>query len=364
MNIVIMALGAERREKNQHLQNLVSRLATRPGITLTVACLENSFLADLAAKYNLEVISCKSGGFGWLRSRMKLNWRLRNPSSPQLIQCFDQKSLALATQVAAKKDHLNIIYSALLPEAITDKQILENIHLVGAVVADTKEISDIVASHGFLRSSIFIIPGCIDAGLYAERRPRKDGRVIFACGDPLEEGRGYDQLLQGLAYLYGYEEMPSWELRIASGGPMFDSFLAKAAELHVDSRLAIFGGFHGPDILRDCDIMVCPSGEGMGSSLSVKEGWAAGLAVVCSDVKANQELVQNGKNGLMFQNQNADDLASKMYTLAKDSALRDSMAESGKACIKEYSCDALLHKHMALYQKILGQEAKLDSLDI
>lgn len=358
-----MDLSAGRREKTRHLQSLVPLLAARPDIKLLLACRENSVLSELAEKHKLDTIICKSGS-GALMTRLKLGWRLRKPSEPWLLQCFDQQALALAMRVAAKKNHLNIIYSALRPEGVNSKRVTDNLHLVGAVIADTRHIADIMVSHGFLQSTIFVIPSCIDISSYPARRPRDDGRIIFACSDPLEENRGYEQLLQGMAYLYGYENMPPWEVRIAAEGPMFEAFLEKARELHVDSRLAIFGGMNGPDILRDCEIMITPANKNDGASLSIKEGWAAGLAVICSDLSSNRELVTDGKNGLLFQNDNPADLADKMHKLAKDADRRAALAESGRASLADYNCERILQGHLILYNKILGQEANLGSLKI
>lgn len=364
MNIVIMDLGPARREKDQHLRNLALSLAAKPGVKLLLVVREGSLLDDLANEHGLESIACKSGGAGGIASRIKLNWRLRKADTPWLIHCFDQKSLKLATRVADKKDHLNIIFSALRPAPITDKKILENLHLIGAVVADTREIAELMASCGFLPSGIFVIPGCINPDSYPDRRERGDGRAVFSCSDTLEPGRGYDLLLESLALLFEYEDMPAWEVRIANGGPMFESFLQQAEERKVLSRLAVFGGFPGPEILRDCDVMISPASQPEGSSLSIKEGWACGLAVLCSDIAAHKELVDNGENGLTFQSGNPAELAEKMYTLAKDPALRQSLSQAGKSSLKEYRCEALLAQHLAIYQKFLGQETKLDALDI
>lgn len=364
MNILVMDLGTEKREKTQHLQNIVSGLAGRPGVRLIVVCQDGSMLASYAKEKGLEAIVGKPGKLGGLLFRLRLHWRLRKPDEPWLLHCHDEKSFVLAIQIANKKEHLNIIYSALLPEPVTNKRILDNIHLVSAVIAGTKEIADVMSSCGFLPSSLFVIPGCVDAAQYKTRQDRNDSRVVFACSDSLDSERGYDQLLQALAYLYGYDNMPPWELRITSGGPMFETLLERAHELHVDSRLSIFGGLNGPDILSNCDLMIAPADYGEGSSLTIKEGWASGMPVICSDIPAHRELVQNGLNGVLFQNKNPADLAEKMQQLALNPVLRTRLSEAGSASLKHYSCEAMLHKHMALYNKILGQEQRLDSLDI
>lgn len=358
-----MDLGAERREKTQHLQILIPRLAVRQDIKLLLFCRADSTLSGLAGEHGLEAINCKNARAGGLFARLRLGWRLRKPGEPWLMQCFDQESLGLAMRVAAKKNHLNIIYSMLRPESIIDKKITENLHLVGAVAAATEQIAESVVSQGFQRSSVFVFPGCIDASAYPARRPHGEGRVIFACSDTLEEDRGYDQLLQGMAALYRHENMPPWELRIAGGGPMFETFLEKAKELNVDSRLAIFGGFNGPDILRDCDVMIAPANRDDGSSLSIKEAWAAGLALICSDLASHREMVTDGKNGLLFQNGNPVDLAAKMYKLSTDPDLRAALEKAGRASLAGYTCENMLQKHLELYQNMLGQPAGLDYLN-
>lgn len=362
-----MDLGDAGREKSRHMHDLVVRLAAREGVRLVLACQSGSPLAALAREKGIELVSCSASGAGALASRLKLNWRLRKPENPWIINAFDQKALSLAIKVAAKKDHVNIVYSALRPEAFMDKLILENIHLVSAVTAETKHIAEHMVPYGFLKSSIFIIPSGIDPDIYEQRCQRSGelaGRVLFACADPLEEGRGYEELADGLAALYAHDGLPPWELRIAASGPLFEAFLAKAQELNADSRLGIFGGVAPELILPGCDVLIDPSLESTGSSLSIKEGWAMGLAVICSDSAANRELVEHGENALIFEGGNAADLAEKMAELAQNPALREALARGGQSALIEHSSDKTAQAHLALYAKILGQDAKINALNI
>lgn len=367
MNILIMTLGGAQREKKLHMHELVLRLALREDVKLVVASSPNSPLAALAREKGIEFISCHASGAGALASRLKLLWRLRKPETPWIIHAFDQDALSLGIKVASKKGHINIVYSAFKPELFREKQILENIHLINAVVTETKHTAEHITPYGFIRSSIFVIPSGINPDLYQQRfsRPEKpDDCVLFASSAPLEEGRGYEELAEGLAALYAHDDLPRWEFRIAASGPLFDSFLAKAEALNADARLGIFDEALAQQILPDCDIFIDPALESTSSSLNIKEGWAMGLPVICSDSSANRELVEHGKNALLFEGGNAADLAAKMAQLAKNPILREELARGGQDALPQHSLDKVAQAHLALYTKIIGENTKLAALDM
>lgn len=85
--------------------------------------------------------------------------------------------------------------------------------------------------------------------------------------------------------------------------------------------------------LRDfaaLDILVVPSAHGEGSSGVIKEGWVTGIPVVCSDLPANEELVQNEMNGLVFRNGDFEHLATQIKRLQEEPALVASLVERGR----------------------------------
>ncbi len=363
MHILLMDLGPADREKKRHLAQLAALFQNSGNHVPFILCREGSHLQNFARQSGLDALTARDSFLSRIVLRLKLGWRLRNNSSPWVLQCFDPASFALALRLARKKDHVHVVYAALSPECPAIKKLEEKLHLVSAVITSTREIADKFAEHGFLPSRMFTIYNCIDASEYEHRQPRGDGRTIFACSDSLERGYGYDTLTQALSCLLKNSQMPPWELRIAGGGALFDEFLEQAVALGVDGRIAIFGKEHGADILKDCDILVAPSGDKQ-AGLAIKEGWASGLPVVCADAPGNMELVEDGANGVLFEGGNPESLAEKMHALAVNEPLRRKLAQAGFESLENYGCDAMLQKHLEVFSRISKEYNVLESADI
>lgn len=85
-------------------------------------------------------------------------------------------------------------------------------------------------------------------------------------------------------------------------------------------------------ILAASDIFVFPSKyEGLGGSLI--EAQAAGLPIVCSNIKVFEEVVDADCNALVYQLGDTADLAQKLLTLIQNETLRETM---GKASLQNF----------------------------
>lgn len=79
-------------------------------------------------------------------------------------------------------------------------------------------------------------------------------------------------------------------------------------------------------ILAASDIFVFPSKyEGLGGSLI--EAQAAGLPIVCSNIKVFEEVVNKTENALMYQLGDSDDLARKLLKVINSKELREKMGK-------------------------------------
>lgn len=87
------------------------------------------------------------------------------------------------------------------------------------------------------------------------------------------------------------------------------------------------------EILAASDVFVFPSKyEGLGGSLI--EAQAAGLPIICSNIKVFGEVVNEGENALMYQLGNSDDLAEQLLKVIHSKELRSKM---GKASLQNFN---------------------------
>ncbi len=99
------------------------------------------------------------------------------------------------------------------------------------------------------------------------------------------------------------------------------------------------------------DVLVVPSIWLENSPLVVHEAFMAGVPVVASRIGGLADLVQHGRNGLLFEPGNADSLAAALHALIADPALLHRLREA-QTDVKSIECDAL--EWDAAYGDVLG----------
>ena len=95
--------------------------------------------------------------------------------------------------------------------------------------------------------------------------------------------------------------------------------------------------------LSQCSVFVLPSYH-EGLPRSVIEAMSVGRAIITTDVPGCRETVEDGVNGFLVPRADSEALAQKMICLAKDGALRSSMAEqSVKICSEKFEVSKVNH---------------------
>lgn len=124
-------------------------------------------------------------------------------------------------------------------------------------------------------------------------------------------------------------------------------------------RLIVTGGIapeEMPHAYAAAEISVLPScHEPFG--LTCLESWAAGTALVCSDVGGPGWLLQGEKEGLLFPVGDASRLGGILEQLLSDPERRRQLAEAGKArVVREFSWKKRAANLSALYEELLEKK--------
>lgn len=102
------------------------------------------------------------------------------------------------------------------------------------------------------------------------------------------------------------------------------------------------------------DIFVFPSlWEGL--PITLIEAMASGCCILASNIEANKELLEDGKNGLLFDTNSPEDYYKKLTRLMNDDALRNEFANNALNASKQYSEEDMTRKVEEIYLKILHQ---------
>jgi len=175
-----------------------------------------------------------------------------------------------------------------------------------------------------------------------------DGQLLILTPARLDEQKGHRVLLRAAT------EVPGAIFALAGEGPERAELEALARELGVADRVRFLG--HRTDIaelLAACDAFVLPSLY-EGSSLAVLEAMAARRPVLSSAIGGTDELIEDGRDGLLVPPDNAEALAAAMRRLLGDNSLREAIATRGREKVERmFSPHALASGVEAAYEELL-----------
>lgn len=143
---------------------------------------------------------------------------------------------------------------------------------------------------------------------------------------------------------------PNAHLFICGDGPEESSLHSYAEKLGVNNQVH-FLGFR-KDIYELCgaaDIFAMASTQ-EGLSVAVMEAMACELPLVVSDIRGNNELIDNGRGGYLVDPQNSNEFAEKIKRLVNDKMLREEYGRYNHNKIQGYGIDSVMEQITALYK--------------
>ena len=104
------------------------------------------------------------------------------------------------------------------------------------------------------------------------------------------------------------------------------------------------------DIISQLDFVVHASRlEGL--PLTPIETFSQGKTIIASDISGNNEVIEDGRTGLLFENENSEQLAEKILLLVEDISLRETLEKNAFTIYQEkYSYSEFLKKYNKIYQ--------------
>ena len=103
------------------------------------------------------------------------------------------------------------------------------------------------------------------------------------------------------------------------------------------------------NLLKSVDLVVLSS-HYEGLSLASVEGMASGKPFLASNVPGLRDVVEGA--GLLFEQGNAEELASKIIELMHNSELYKQIANTCQERAQQYDVQVMVNKHIQLYQEV------------
>lgn len=147
-----------------------------------------------------------------------------------------------------------------------------------------------------------------------------------------------------------------WGLVLLGEGPDYDSLSNQINALNLAAQVKLMPSrpwYQVPDILALSDVLVLPSlSEPWG--LVVNEAMACGMPVVVSDrCGCAADLVQESKNGFVFDPRNQSQLIDLLLRFMHNELDQAAMQEASRQIIAPYSPEAVAHDMLAGIHKVM-----------
>ena len=139
---------------------------------------------------------------------------------------------------------------------------------------------------------------------------------------------------------------------IAGTGPLFDSLKEKIKSLNLQSCIALLG--HRSDVkelLKCADIFVHPA-KREGLPVALMEAMASGVPVICSKIRGNVDLIDDGKGGILCGVDSVDDYVKGIRNLIDNGQMRREFVQYSDKKIKDFSLSVVDRKMRAIYSSI------------
>ncbi len=173
----------------------------------------------------------------------------------------------------------------------------------------------------------------------------------------LHQQKGLDTLLNAISCL----SIDSLSLQLLGDGPIKMDLMDLVEKLGISEKVSFLGeSDRVNEFLEQADIFVLPSrAEGLSNALL--EAMTYGLPVLVSDVPGNRDVIEHGKNGLLFSVDDFNSLAKNLRLMLNKLDLREKLGGKARETIeKHYSMGFVADQYAGLYQDLLTDSKQLN----
>lgn len=201
------------------------------------------------------------------------------------------------------------------------------------------------------------VPGVgIDTGRFSKRDPKlaprlreslgipQDALVLLSVGE-LSKRKNHQVVIRALAKIVRQDVY----YVICGDGALMEKHKELAQSLGLANRVILTGYRNDvADLYQTADLFVFPSlHEGL--PVAIMEAMASGLAVVCSKIRGNEDLVVEDRGGLYALESDANEYARKIEILISNRELAKRMGEWNLERIVEFDLAKIKHVMQGIY---------------
>ena len=306
-----------------------------------------------AVKYNGSVARLS---FGPVTARKVSKWiaegqfdvlHVHEPLAPSLsvLAVWASKGPIVATWHSSMDRSRMILSLAKLAQTAMEK--------ISARIAVSEAARKTLIDH--VGGDALIIPNGVDTSFFVDANPLPgwpgEGKALVFLGRVDEPRKGLEVLLK--AFPAVRKEFPSLRLLIAGPGDAEELI----DDVPLTDRMAIthigrIDNEQKPDVFASGNIYVAPNTGGESFGIVLLEAMASGTPVVASDLPAFKRVLENGKSGLNFKNEDSNDLAKVLIDLLKDETRMSELKAAGYGRSAYFDWSIVAKKVLEVYESV------------
>ncbi len=230
---------------------------------------------------------------------------------------------------------------------------------VDRFIAPSRYIADRYIWAGLHSDRLAVLPNGMDIDRFRSppQQPSDDIRITYA--GYFGAHKGVATLVEAIALLPKNRNIM---LQLAGEGPEKTAYLEQIAALGLEQHILFLGKVQPadmPSVYAHSDIVTLPSIWEENQPVCLMEAMAAGLPVTASRKGGIPELIEHGKNGLMFAANDAKDLAMQLTRLIDDPDLRRRIGREGQRKVEEFSHARQAIRQIEIYREVMRSPSSI-----
>ena len=172
----------------------------------------------------------------------------------------------------------------------------------------------------------------------------KEAFVVLSVGE-LNKNKNHEVIIRAIAKI----DNPDIHYIVCGEGPLKGYLIDLSEDLGIKNRVHLLG--FRKDIAEICkvsDLFTFPSYR-EGLSVALMEAMANGLPVVCSNIRGNSDLIEDGKGGYLVEPADVEGFAKYIKELIEDSRLKSELGGFNLEKIEHYSIENVLCEMEEIY---------------
>ncbi|MEV6687756.1 glycosyltransferase family 4 protein [Streptomyces sp. NPDC051130] len=292
--------------------------------------------------------------FGFLSAARVRRWlhdgvfdviHIHEPASPSLglLSCWAAQGPIVATFHTSNPRSRAMIAAYPILQPALEK--------ISARIAVSEYARRTLVEH--LGGDAVVIPNGVDVDFFASASPKAEwgGKTLGFIGRIDEPRKGLPVLMAAFPRIV--EECPDVRLLVAGRGDEEEAVASLPAALR--SRVEFLGMVSDEDkarLLRSVDVYVAPNTGGESFGIILVEALSAGAAVLASDLDAFAQVLDQGRAGDLFANEDSDALAAAAVRLLRDPARRAELSARGSAHVRRFDWSTVGADILAVYETV------------